>query len=90
MVDIERESFRRSSSIREYSDERSERSLITRHPYNLLGSLSDPNVRMHLKWINVHYWITKGHFKKKVKKDILRGLSGEAKPGQVDIHTKPR
>jgi hypothetical protein len=65
------------------------RASTTNRPYSLIGSLSDPNVRMHLLWESVHYWVNIGGlFTKKenrYRKHILRGVSGEVKPGQVNI-----
>lgn len=53
--------------------------------YNLIGSLTDPTVRMHVKWESVRYWVKQGGWrkKKKIRKDILCGVSGEVHPGQV-------
>lgn len=60
------------------------RASSTRRPYSLVGSLSDPSVRMVLKWDSLYYWVTEGWRKKsRLRKDILRGVSGEARPGQV-------
>jgi len=48
-------------------------------PY-LAGSLRNLNTRMYLSWSNVRYTIP---MKKQEPKEILKGVYGEARPGEV-------
>jgi hypothetical protein len=71
-------------------------SQLQRHrPYSLVGSLTDPNVRMHLRWRDVQFSVTQQPWwnsllcgtqrrqKRRTQRHILQGISGEARPGQV-------